>query len=90
MENELQYFMLYFPKNQIVLKEECYLIMANIDFNFSKLVQQLLPQIKEICTQISQNEENWRDYTWQLQAVRKDLFDEEDSKSTAENSEENQ
>ncbi len=69
---EEQYMALYFPEAMIEDKQRAYDALLDIDANFSKLIQLLLPDIIAIGELMAKDEANYRDYVWELRATRKD------------------
>ena len=71
MNKEEQYMALYFPEAMLPAKMEAYYLLLDIDANFSKLIQELLPEIIRVAGDIEALEEFFKDYEWKLSATRK-------------------
>ena len=72
-----KYFALYFPEDMRGMKDEAYYLLQDIDSNYSKFIQAVLPQIIEICTNIvNSNNANddyfmFNDFEWTIAATKK-------------------
>ena len=65
-DREGKYVALYFPEEMMEEKEKTYFALLDINCNFSKLIQVLLPQIKEIALAMFKRGENYLEYEWKL------------------------
>lgn len=71
INKEEQYMALYFPEDMLEEKTKAYNLLLDIDCNFSRLIQQLLPEIIRVAGDIEALEESFRDYEWQLCVKKK-------------------
>lgn len=71
LNKEAQYTALYFPESMIDDKEKAYFALLDVDSNFSKLIQGLLPDIINACNTIISEGNNFRHYDWRLTIKRK-------------------
>lgn len=60
------FIQIYFPKHQRAAKEKLAFLLQDIDANFSRIVQQLLPSLTALAEQIAKEQKNFRHYTWEV------------------------
>jgi len=73
MESERsdQYAEIYFPASMAEEKAQVVSALQDIDCNFSKLLQVLLPSIKELAMFVKKEDNNYRHYHWSVIFVDK-------------------
>jgi hypothetical protein len=64
-----KYVAIYFPEDLLEAKDNAYDALLDIEANYSKLIQELLPDITYIGRQIKNAGKTTFDYTFQLVAV---------------------
>ena len=70
MDSE-KYFALYFPDNLKKDKDKAYYALQDINSNYSKLIQALLPSLTEVCIEIKAAGLLHKDFNWSITVERK-------------------
>ncbi|KKM75591.1 hypothetical protein LCGC14_1388750 [marine sediment metagenome] len=68
---EERYSQIYWPVSIQKLKSTVYDLLLDIDCNYSRIMQSILPNLKEICNLIASEGKNFRHFEWHLLIIDK-------------------
>lgn len=72
---EERYSQIYWPTNMHKQKNKVYDLLLDIDCNYSRIVQSILPNLEEICKLILSVGKNFRHFEWHLLIIDKETGD---------------
>lgn len=72
---EERYSQIYWPTSMHKKKNQVYNLLLDIDCNYSRFVQSVLPSLSEVCKLIISIGKNFRHFEWHLLIIDKETGD---------------